>query len=125
MTVAARTALRPRALALVGAGGAAGAGTRWAVVEALGSQDGFPWWTHVVNIIGCLGLGLLLGRPERVRLGLGAGFCGGLTTFSTFAVESAVMLDTGEHARAAAYVAASVAGGLVAVAIGRRSVANR
>lgn len=109
----------------MGVGGAAGAATRWAVVESIGPHDGFPWWTLLVNVVGCLGAGRLLGASERARLGLGIGFCGGLTTFSTFAVEAAVMLDSGETGRAAAYVAASVAGGVLAVAIGRRWVPQR
>jgi CrcB protein len=79
----------------------------------------------VVNIVGSFVLGLLLAdEPShpRARLALhdlGAiGFCGGLTTFSTFAVEVADLVDRGDAALAALYGAASVAGSIIAVLAG-------
>ena len=78
-----------------------------------------------MNLVGSLVLGVLLaaetGRPRaRVALhDLGAiGFCGGLTTFSTFAVEVVELVDRGEGALAALYGVSSAAGTIVAVIAG-------
>lgn len=108
-----------RSLFAVAAGGAAGAGVRWAVVSAVGGSGSFPWWTLAVNLAGCLVLGSLWRAPRQLALLAGTGFCGGLTTFSTFSVELAAMLDRGDGALAAAYLAASMIGGIAAVAAGR------
>ena len=104
----------------VGAGGAAGATARWAVGTTVGG-GAFPVATLAVNIAGCLVLGAVLARRGRRSLAadvVGVGFCGGLTTFSTFAVEVAARLDDGRPAVAAAYLVASVAGGLAAFLVG-------
>ena len=75
----------------VACGGAAGATLRWGLTRSLGGvEDGFPWMLLGVNTAGSLLLGLLVvvtaeGRRELWRLGLGPGFCGSLTTFSTLA----------------------------------------
>ncbi|WP_436795708.1 fluoride efflux transporter FluC [Actinospongicola halichondriae] len=121
----ARSAIRPSALGLVALGGTAGAAARWAVVGLVGTDGGFPWWTLLVNVVGCLLLGALLGVREEVRLGLGTGFCGGLTTFSTFTVETATMLDAGHSARAAVYLLVSLAAGVAAVVAGWRLAPSR
>lgn len=109
----------------IGAGGALGAGLRWAVVAAASPPPAFPWPVLAVNVVGCAVLGILLAgewsRP-RARLVLhdfgGIGFCGGLTTFSTFALELARFLDAGRSGLAASYLAASVAGGIAAAVAG-------
>ena len=108
----------------VAVGGALGATCRWLAVEA-GGHPRFPWPVLIVNVVGSLALGVVLaaesGHPlARVALhDLGAiGFCGGLTTFSTFAVEVVDLIDDGDGAVAAAYVAASVVGTMVAVLAG-------
>lgn len=118
----------PRLVLLVGAGGAAGTLLRWAVSEVVPVADGFPLATLAVNVVGSFVLGLLLERlvrrgPETVsalrwRLGLGTGFCGGLTTWSSFAVEVDRLVSTGSPGTAAGYVLASLAAGLLAVAAG-------
>lgn len=115
-----RSALHPVSIALVGVGGAAGAGARWVIIELVGTNGAFPWWTLSANVLGCFLLGLLLGADEGVRLGLGAGFCGGLTTFSTFSVEIATLLDTGSAGTAVIYLGASLAAGVVALVAGWR-----
>ena len=112
--------LSAAAVAAVALGGAAGAAVRWGVIEATGATSVFPWWTLLVNIVGCLLLGLLLGAGEQLRLPLGVGFCGGLTTMSTFSVEAARLVDTAHVDIAAAYVASSLAGGVAAVVCGFR-----
>jgi fluoride exporter len=110
---------------LIAAGGAAGAGVRSAV-GAAAATDGFPLHTFTVNLVGCLVLGALLRRADAGRLAprwveaLGVGFCGGLTTFSTLAVEVVGLADGGRGGLAAAYVLASVVAGLAAFALGER-----
>ena len=108
----------------IAAGGAVGAGCRWFVVEASGNHR-FPWPLLLVNVLGSLVLGVLLAEESehpRARVALhdlGAiGFCGGLTTFSTFAVEIVELIDRGDGAFAALYGIASVAGTIIAVLTG-------
>ncbi len=114
----------------IAVGGAAGAATRWAVGAAWGGGTGFPVSTCVVNLAGCLLLGGLLALGAAGRLpwrwvdALGVGFCGGLTTFSTLAVEVVDLDQRGQAGLAAGYVAASVVGGLAAFLAGRRLVAR-
>jgi CrcB protein len=113
---------------LVAAGGAVGTLVRWAVSEVVPTADGFPLATLAVNVVGSFVLGLLLERltrrgPEtpsgrRWRLGLGTGFCGGLTTWSSFAVEVDRLTSTGAVGTAAGYALASLAAGLLAVVAG-------
>ena len=100
-------------------GGAFGAALRWAVAAAWNHGGAFPWPTFAVNVVGCGALGVVLaeewGHP-RSHLALhdfaGIGFCGGLTTFSTFAVESVDLVDAGRTWLAFRYVVASLAAGL-------------
>jgi CrcB protein len=113
---------------LAALGGALGALARWGVVHALPrSSGGWPWATLAVNLSGCLLIGVLIAvlaarRPddEHLRTFLGAGVLGGFTTFSAFAVEVADLLRAGTPVGAAVYVAVSVLGGLLAVAVGLR-----
>lgn len=112
-------------MALVAAGGAAGASVRWVVGAGTVGEGAFPWWTLLVNVAGCLLLGLLVGAEGSWRLGLGTGFCGGLTTFSTFSVEVAALLDAGEVGTAATYLAASLVLGILAFVGGRGVAAVR
>ena len=107
-------------------GGALGALGRWGIAEALPRDpDGWPWATLLVNLTGCLVLGLLIGlvfarSPDSpwLRPFLGTGVLGGFTTFSAFAVETVQLTDAGRPGLAAAYVAVSVAGGVAAAALG-------
>lgn len=96
------------ALPVVAVGGAAGALGRHALTELAGSASG----TLVVNLLGCLLLGVLVGaRPDDavLRLGLGTGVLGGFTTMSTFAADTLGLPPD----RAAGYLLASVGGGLL------------
>lgn len=113
-------------------GGAAGALARAAVGEALPHTGGeWPWATFSVNLLGALFLGWLTTRlgemvaPTRYwRFLLGTGFCGALTTFSTFQVEVITLAKNGRPGLAVGYAAASLAAGM-AVAVGATTVARR
>lgn len=93
----------------VALGAIVGATVRWAVTTGLPATD-LPWTVLAVNVVGSLVLGLAgpaLTRPDRRAL-VGVGFCGGLTTFSSFALDTAVFLDEGRVAVAGANLAATL-----------------
>ena len=110
-------------------GGALGALARWGVAEALPHEaGGRPWATLLVNVLGCLVLGFLIGRvfdrssgPPWLRPFLATGVLGGFTTYSAFAVETVQLAEAGRVGTAAGYVLASVAGGVLAAALGQRA----
>ncbi len=85
---------------------------------------GFAWGTLGVNLIGCLLIGFVYSLAEKsvispsVRLCVMTGFVGGLTTFSTFALESANYFRNGELLLGLANLAANDLGGLLLVVIG-------
>ncbi len=112
-------------------GGVVGAGLRWAVLTAVTTPGRIPWPVLGLNVAGSVLLGGLLaeeGHHPRARLFLrdvgGIGFCGGLTTFSTFAVEIVGLLRAGAVAEAALYgivsVVLAVAGVIAGAALVRR-----
>ena len=108
---------------LVALGGARGAATRWAIVtRGPGLWENLPLTVLFINMAGCALLGLLLGRgiTEQPRLLLGVGFCGGLTTFSTFAVDTAGLFQERLFDEAWSLLAFSIIGGLVAFLLGRK-----
>lgn len=111
-------------LLLVGLGGAAGAVLRWAVGESI-SVDSFPWHTLLVNVVGCAALAVVTTRMRHVRLQrlLATGFCGGLTTFSTFSVEVVELLDGDNALTALAYFTSSLILGLLAYVATKRAIA--
>jgi fluoride exporter len=80
----------------------------------------FPWGTLTVNVIGCLILGALdgaaAGRPELALLG--TGFCGALTTYSTFGYETLRLLEQRARFYAVMNVAVSIVAGLGAALVG-------
>jgi fluoride exporter len=100
---------------LVVLGAAVGAPLRFWLAERL-DADGFPLGIWLANVAGSAVLGLLvgLGVEGRPLALLGVGFCGGFTTYSTFAVQT-VGLGT---RRGAAYAVATVAGSLVGCVLG-------
>jgi CrcB protein len=115
---------------LAALGGALGALARWGVGLALPRpDDGWPWATLLVNLTGCLVMGVLVGalarrdvEPVWVRPFLAVGVLGGYTTYSAFALEVVELTDAGAAALAAGYVLVSVLGGVLAVAAGVAAV---
>jgi fluoride exporter len=108
-------------------GGMAGAFSRYgtgALVSAWWGATLFPWGTLAVNMLGSLGLGLLMQLftattlSPVVRAGLTVGFFGGFTTFSAFAYETVALTRGGHEALAAAYVGASLLLGATAMLAG-------
>jgi CrcB protein len=108
----------------IAAGGAAGATLRWALVASL-DGPGFPWPVLAVNVIGSILLGVLLAEEwthPSARLLLhdagGIGFCGALTTFSTFSVEVVELVRAGNVGMATVYAFASIGGAIAGVSAG-------
>ena len=103
-------------------GGAAGSLARFGVAGALNS-DRHPWGTVTVNIVGSLVIGLLIGlwgfgQQSDHQLAITVGLLGGFTTFSTFALDTISLWEQDQIGLAIGTVAASLIGGLAAVAIG-------
>lgn len=113
-------------LLLVSLGGALGTATRYLVGGLALKLFGpvFPFGTLTVNLLGSFLVGLVvqLGLSELVspttRIVLTAGFMGGFTTYSAFAVETTVLLREGAALLAAANVGVTLVGGLVACFLG-------
>ncbi|QEY63404.1 fluoride efflux transporter CrcB [Metapseudomonas lalkuanensis] len=107
----------------VSAGGVAGTLLRFATGNLVATYwpRYFYAGTLAVNIVGCLLIGYLYGlfllRPEvpvEIRSGLMVGFLGGLTTFSSFSLDTLRLLESGQLPLAMGYAALSVLGGLLA-----------
>jgi CrcB protein len=111
-------------LLVVSAGGALGALARYALALAIPhGRSELPVATLLVNVAGCLLLGLLVGLEPQARWlrpFLGTGVLGGFTTFSTFALETDRLL-TRAPTVALLYVGLSLAAGVVAAATGLRA----
>jgi CrcB protein len=90
--------------------------------------NSFPWWTLLVNLLGCLLMGFLFGFAERWnvpkewKLFFAAGLLGGFTTFSAFSYETVALLNNGQYAYAISYVLSSVLLGLFATVVGLNAV---
>jgi CrcB protein len=109
-------------LLLVALGAAVGAPLRYLTDRAVQARHGsaFPWGTVTVNIVGSLVLGLLTGLPaaHAVSALLGTGFCGALTTYSTFSYETMRLARSGRRWQALANVVISLLAGLGAAYVG-------
>lgn len=111
---------------LVIAGAVVGAPLRYLTDRAVQARHDtvFPWGTFTVNVVGCLVLGLVAGgatygaASHSVQLLVGTGFCGALTTYSTFSYETLRLAETGARFFAVANVVASVVAGIGAAFTG-------
>ncbi|MEO6113689.1 MAG: fluoride efflux transporter CrcB [Sphingomicrobium sp.] len=107
-----------------GIGAAARHGVNRAALVMLG--PGFPWSTLIVNVLGSLAMGLLIGAfaaapagvSNNLRLFLTTGILGGFTTFSAFSLDALTLWERGQLGLALLYVLASVTISLVAIAAG-------
>lgn len=109
--------MTPAMLAAVAVGGALGSVARYLSMVALGAVVGaaFPWGTLFVNILGSAVMGLIIeGSAQRWDIGLEwktfltVGVLGGFTTFSTFSLDVALLIERNEMMNAAFYILASV-----------------
>jgi CrcB protein len=107
---------------LIGVGAAIGAPLRYLVDVAIGRRHDsvFPWGTLAVNVVGSFLAGVVFaGMGDGVlRDGALIGFCGALTTYSTFGYETLRLAEDGARFVALANVVVSVLAGLVAVTLG-------
>ncbi|MFI5783331.1 fluoride efflux transporter CrcB [Nocardia sp. NPDC051570] len=113
-------------VALVFLGAALGAPARYLTDRAIQTRHDslFPWGTFTVNLVGCLILGGLTGAAATTPALtlLGTGFCGALTTYSTFSYETLRLLEQRAHFYAAMNVLVSVIAGLGAALLGYAAV---
>jgi len=114
-------------LILVAIGGASGSVLRYLIhwIVSKRSVSFFPYQTFIVNIVGCLLIGLLVGYLSRIqgenetlKLLLITGFCGGFTTFSAFGLENVNMIQNQNYQLAIIYTSLSLILGILAVSLG-------
>ncbi|MGB1230797.1 MAG: fluoride efflux transporter CrcB [Winogradskyella sp.] len=113
-------------LLLVFIGGGFGSVLRFIIGKWLNnSENGIPYGTFTANVLGSLLIGIILGIAAKNEtlssnqtLLLATGFCGGFTTFSTFAYENHILLKSGDFASFALYTIVSFVIGFLAVFFG-------
>ena len=112
---------------IVFTGSGIGGVARFAVQSWVASLDHFvfPLGTFIVNLTGCFLIGLFYALGERGslltpewRIALTTGFCGGFTTFSTFAFENMNLLRTGDYVYFVLYILLSILLGITGVFLG-------
>lgn len=117
-----------KAMLIAGAGGFVGTCGRYLIGKwSAGMFHGnFPMGTFLVNVIGCFIIGLFFGLLENAKVMtanenilLITGFCGGFTTFSSFADDMYVLSNKGDWTTFILYLAASVIAGVLLVWAGR------
>jgi fluoride exporter len=106
-----------------GIGGALRHGVNIGAMRLLGY--GFPFGTFIVNVLGSFIMGLLAGFfvyragvPQHLRLFLTTGMLGGFTTFSTFSLDAALLIERHSFGAAAGYIVGSVAASVAALFFG-------
>lgn len=113
-----------RTVALVAAGGMAGALARFGLGRAFPTSAGaFPWTTFIINVVGCLLIGILIsivGTHAVWRPMLGTGVLGGFTTFSAYVVDAERLLHNGNAAAALLYLGGTLVTALLATYAGHR-----
>lgn len=107
----------------IGIGSGIGGVARYLLSRVIQEHAGgaaFPWGTFVVNITGCLLIGIIYGALDRgftlspeTKAFLTVGLCGGFTTFSTFVHENYLLFDSGEFPTVAIYAGISFSVGLL------------
>jgi fluoride exporter len=108
----------------VALGAAVGAPLRYLVDRAVQARHrrGFPWGTFAVNVVGSFVLGLVTATAGALGPAWGAvvgtGFCGALTTYSTFGYETVALLERGARGSAVGNVVGSIVAGVAAAASG-------
>src|SRR5690606_366899 len=116
-----------KTLLIVGLGGGIGSVFRYltSVWTQKLVQSVFPCATFIVNVLGCLIIGILVGfftkqqiENSDLKLLFVTGFCGGFTTFSAFALENMKLFQTENSLLALLYIALSVIVGIFAVWMG-------
>lgn len=115
-------------LTAIALGGVIGSVARFAVAQPFSPWTAFdwPWATLIVNVVGCLLIGIIASSraiergPLWLRPFLITGVLGGFTTFSAFALETGLLLEGGRVGAAAAYLGVTLAVGLLAVRLGVR-----
>lgn len=119
-----------RAVMIIGLGGFVGAVLRYLLsLLPLAQRTGFPVTTLLINILGALLIGVLAGLAAKYpaldgdwMAFLQIGICGGFTTFSTFALETTLLLGGDKMGAGILYIGLSLALGLGAVWLGRAAV---
>ena len=115
---------------MVGLGGSIGAMLRYLVAGFINTTS-FPLNTLVINIVGCLVIGIMLALGEKpnvlsndLKLFLATGICGGFTTFSTFSAENFLLIKSGDYLTAALYIFTSITVCIIATFIGFKIINN-
>jgi CrcB protein len=120
-----------KGIIFVGIGGAIGSVMRY-ILGSVGThyfKGTFPLATFITNFLGCIIIGLLIGYfgksneiNPQLKLLLITGFCGGFTTFSTFAAENVQLMENGNYGLLFANVVGSVVLGIGGVILGMKMI---
>ena len=109
----------------VGLGGALGAIGRY-LISLIPNRMEFPFLTLITNILGAILIGFIVGYNKKNECSEYAisfwktGVCGGFTTFSTFSLESSVLIDKGMYVQAGVYIILSLILCIMGIYIGQK-----